>query len=249
MEYVDGISLRKYIEQQNGINIQESIYLFGLILKGIKELHSFRDKIIHRDLKPENIILTKDLLSLKIIDFGISSVINVSNGDDSKQVYTNETIMNGTYPYICPDLLKMTRDKTQSEKDKYISEQFDFFSLGVIFYEMLMGEKPFYADDYEKIEVLTLPCKYDIMCMSDINPNIPVSVENIIFRCLASKPDDIKYRYMNVSQIISDLEKVSKNPNKIGDTLIKPKSKRLLQLKGIFNVESQRTKERIYEKS
>jgi serine/threonine-protein kinase len=122
--------------------------------------------------------------------------------------------------------------------------------LGVIFYEMLVGEKPFYAENYEKPDVLKLPLKYDIMCMNDINPNIPYALENIVFRCLASKPEDIKYRYTSVNQIISDLEKYSKDPKMASlSALLKPKNKRTLQLKGIFNIESQRNKEKIYEKT
>jgi serine/threonine-protein kinase len=107
MEYIDGISLRKYIEQQDGINVKEAIYLFGLILKGIKELHGLRDKIIHRDLKPENILLTKDLSNLKIIDFGISSVVATTTIDSSQLIKTNEKVLFGTYAYICPDFIEM----------------------------------------------------------------------------------------------------------------------------------------------
>lgn len=250
MEYVDGISLRKYIEQQQGINVKEAVYLFELILRGIKELHSFRDKIIHRDLKPENILLTKDLLNLKIIDFGISSIVATSVNDSSQSIRTNETIVLGTYAYICPDLIEMWKTTNQIAKNKFITEQFDFFSLGVIFYEMLTGEKPFYAENYEKPEVIKLPLKYDIVCMSDVNPNIPSALENIIFKCLASKPEDIKYRYLNVSQIISDIKQFNKDPKLATLTpLLKPKNKRTLQLKGIFNIESQRNKEKIYEKT
>jgi serine/threonine-protein kinase len=107
MEYVDGISLSKYIKQQEGINVKEAVYLFGLILKGIKELHSLRDKIIHRDLKPDNILLTKDLLNLKIIDFGISSVIATSVNDPSSSLQTNEKVLFGTFAYLCPDFIEM----------------------------------------------------------------------------------------------------------------------------------------------
>lgn len=250
MEYVDGISLAKYIEQQDSISVKEAVYLFGLILKGIKELHGFRDKIIHRDLKPDNILLTKDLLNLKIIDFGISSVIATSSIDSSQTVQTNEKILFGTYAYLCPDFIEMWKTTDQSIKNKFITEQFDFFSLGVIFYEMLIGEKPFYAEDYEKPDVMKLPLRYDIMCLNDINPNVPSALENIIFRCLASKKDDIKYRYTNINQIILDLEKYNKDPKIAAmQPLLKPKNKRTLQLKGIFNVESQKTKEKFYEKT
>jgi serine/threonine-protein kinase len=260
MEYIDGISLRKYIEQQRGVNVKEAVYLFNLILKGIKELHSLRDKIIHRDLKPENILLTKDLMNLKIIDLGISSVVATSINDPSRLIQTNEMTPFGTYPYVCPDFIQMFQKIQELKKNhnetqivniasRYITEQFDFYSLGVIFYEMLVGEKPFYAEDYTKSDVVYLPLKYDIMCMNDIDPNIPSLLENIIFRCLSSKPSDIKYRYTNINEIISDLDKYNKDPKMAMIVpLLKPKNKRTLQLKGIFNIEGQKTKEKIYEK-
>ena len=250
MEYIDGISLRKYIEQQEGINIKEAVYLFALILKGIKELHGLRDKIIHRDLKPENILLTKDLSNLKIIDFGISSVIATTANDSSQSIKTNEKLLFGTYAYICPDFIEMWKEEDQVKKQRFITEQFDFFSLGVIFYEMLTGEKPFYSDNYEKPDVMKLPLQYDMVSMNDINSNIPSAIENIIFRCLASKPEDIKYRYTSVGQIMNDLEKYNKDP-KISsiEPLLKPKNKRRLQLKDIFKIDAQKHKEKIYEKT
>jgi serine/threonine protein kinase len=115
---------------------------------------------------------------------------------------------------------------------------------------MLTGEKPFYSENYDKPEVMKLPLMYDIVCMNDINSNIPSAIENIIFKCLASKPADLKYRYTNVEQIIGDLEKYNKDPKLANiEPLIKPKNKRRLQLKGIFNVDAQKVKEKIYEKT
>jgi serine/threonine-protein kinase len=251
MEYVDGTSLRKYIDLSGSLNVNEAIYYFRLLLEAIRELHSFRGKIIHRDLKPENILLTKDLRNIKLIDFGISSVIETIN-DKAKEVYTNENVLYGTYPYICPDLLKLKSVPPQQRQEmarQIITVQFDFFSLGVIFYEMLTGEKPFYAENYDDVNVIGLPLKYDIISMHDINPNIHVALENIIFRCLASKPEDVKYRYSSIDQIISDLERYEKKPlSFVNAKLLKPKNRRVLPIKRTFNVEMQKTKEKFYVK-
>jgi serine/threonine-protein kinase len=249
MEYIDGISLHDHLEKIGNFNIKEAIYYFKHIIEAIKELHSFSEKIIHRDLKPENIMLTKDLMNVKIIDFGISSVIiEFALTNDKKAITYEETIF-GTMPYISPDLLKMV-GKSGIAKHQIISEQFDFFSLGVIFYEMLMGEKPFKIADENDKNVIKLPLTYDMMCISDINPTIPVFIENIIFRCLASKNSDLKYRYHSINEIINDLNDYSSNQDKATFAkLLKPKKERTLQLSNTFNVQAQILKEKFYEKA
>jgi serine/threonine-protein kinase len=248
MEYIDGISLHQHLEKIGSFSVREGIFYFSKILEGIKELHSFNEKIIHRDLKPENIMLTKDLMHVKIIDFGISSVVIDSSIVDNKKIITNEESIFGTFPYISPDLKRMSR-KAKSERDKLISVQFDFFPLGIIFYEMLMGEKPFKMDNENDPGIIDLPLKYDIMCISDINPNIPVAIENIIFRCLASKESDLKFRYQSIDQIIRDVNNYLNDKQKMSFAkLLKPQNERTLQLKNIFNVQEQKLKEKFYEK-
>jgi serine/threonine-protein kinase len=249
MEYIDGISLHDHLEKIGNFNIKEAVYYFQHIIEAIKELHSFSEKIIHRDLKPENIMLTKDLMNVKIIDFGISSVIIEFTLTNDKKAITNEESVFGTLTYISPDLLKMN-SKSSTANQQIISEQFDFFSLGVIFYEMLMGEKPFKIANENDKNVIKLPLTYDMMCISDINPTIPTYIENIIFRCLASKDSDIKYRYHSINEIISDLNAYSLNPEKAAFVkLLKPKNERTLQLSNTFNVQAQILKEKFYEKA
>ncbi|MDR0675112.1 MAG: serine/threonine protein kinase [Mycoplasmataceae bacterium] len=247
MQYIDGISLHAHLEKVGSLNVRESIFYFSKILEGIKELHSFNEKIIHRDLKPENIMLTKDLMHVKIIDFGISSVVIESSLND-KQIITNEESIFGTYPYISPDLKTMSRIP-KNERDKYISIQCDFFSLGIIFYEMLMGEKPFKSADENDQGIMDLPLKYDMMCISDINPNIPIAIENIIFRCIASKDNDLKFRYQSINQIIADLKAYTDDIQKASFAkLLKPKNERTFQLNKTFNVQEQKLKEKFYER-
>ncbi len=245
MEYVDGISLRDHLNKHGYLSVKEATFIFEKVLIAIKELHSFKHKIIHRDLKPENILLSHDLRQVKIIDFGISSVIEFTNNDENK-ILTNEATLYGTYPYISPDVFKMARSNDKNANN-FISEQFDFFSLGIIFYEMLIGKKPFFSSNYSSIEVIKLPLKFDMPIMSDINPNITPAIENIIFRCIASKPEDIKYRYHSVQEIINDLKNVS-NTTSINEKLLKPSKDRTFQIKNIFDTTKQRQHEKFYQK-
>jgi serine/threonine-protein kinase len=247
MEYIDGISLQQHLEKVDSLNLSEAIYYFQRILEAIKELHSFKEKIIHRDLKPDNIMLTKDLMHVKIIDFGISSVMIDATLAGDRKIITNEESIFGTYPYISPDWKKLKRMPIL-ERQKLIGLQFDFFPLGVIFYEMLMGEKPFKANKDNDQSIFDMPLKYDMMCISDINPNIPVTIENIIFRCLACKDSDIKYRYHSIDQIIADLDNYRNDPQKSSFAkLLKPNNERTLQLSNAFNVQQQKLREKFYE--
>jgi serine/threonine-protein kinase len=193
-------------------------------------------------------MLTKDLAHAKIIDFGISSVVIESAFSDDKKIITNEESIFGTYPYISPDLKRMSR-LSKNQRDKFISIQFDFFPLGIIFYEMLMGEKPFKSTTESDPGIIDLPLKYDMMCISDINPDISVAIENIIFRCIASKESDLKFRYQSINQIIDDLKNyVDNKPKAAFAKLLKPKNERTLQLSNAFNVQEQKLREKFYEK-
>ncbi len=246
LEYFDSISLRKFIDDNGSMHIDFAIDIFFEILLGVKELHDFKHQIIHRDLKPENILISKDMLNVKIIDFGISTVINKVNDSISssqKKYMTHEATFYGTYPYICPDIYDIHLNKNNSTKT--IGVQFDFFSLGVIFYEMLIGDKPFYSDDYESSDVIKLPLKYDMKNISSIMPTIPASLENIIFRCLASKQEDQVYRYNSIDEIIKDLEKVKEGVS-VRSTLIKPTSKRIYQCHDTFNILNVKEKRPFY---
>lgn len=246
MEYVDGISLRTYLNTHAYLSIDESLYFFEKMLIGVKELHNFKQKIIHRDLKPENILLSHDLRQVKIIDFGISSVVEVK--EDSNEVLTNESALYGTYPYISPDIF-LVGDKKNDNAKSLISEQFDFYSLGVILFEMLTGHKPFHAENYNNASVIKLPLRYDIPVMSELNPNINAGIENIIFRCMASKGEDKKYRYHSVQEIINDVQRLKKNSiNGIEEKLLKPRKNRTLQSKNVFDVNKQIDHEKFYEK-
>ena len=253
MEYIDGSSLEKYIRKNGKLQPKLAINIFNDILKGIKELHGFEHQIIHRDLKPENILISKDLMKVKIIDFGISSVIDNTTtflDKQEKKCFTNEDSFFGTYPYINPDCMKKGKPFRDESNRPIITVQYDFFALGVIFYEMLMGEKPFYAKDYNTIDTINFGLKFDINNISKIDPSISTSMENLIFRCMASKDEDLKYRYTNIDEIIFDLNGIKqKIDNNESDTipLLKPINKRVFQKITNFDIEKQKQKEPWYK--
>lgn len=141
----------------------------------------------------------------------------------------------------------MMRNASEEERLASISEKCDFFSLGIILYEMLTGKKPFQADDYYKQEVIELPLKYDLPALSKNNPKIPTAVENIIFRCIACKDVDLKFQYNNVNEIIRDVDNVTSDPLKAKtEPLLKPYKNRTFQSGVVFDLEKEKNKLKAY---
>ncbi len=248
MEYMDGFSLRDIINHENHLSINESLFIFRKIIVALDGLHSFKQRIIHRDLKPENVLLSSDRSKVKIIDFGISSVVLTGNTVHSKKFITNERDLYGTYPYISPDLLNAFFSNKIDQKFLAITPQSDFYSAGVILYEMIVGEKPFRAEKYDNPEIIKLPLQYDLPSVHRNNPKVPIAVENIIFRCLASKKEDVFYRYHNAKEIIKDIDDAFKNIDKPNEgTLLKPYSQRVIQSDNFnFNPDLEKQKLKFY---
>lgn len=230
MDYIDGVTLRQYLAKQGCLTPKVALNIFKKLLNGIKQLHSYKQKIIHRDLKPENIMVSHDLSKVIIVDFGISTV--VTKDMDKTKVLTNEMELYGTASYILPDLLP---EYNKDVGDRTVSVQSDFFSLGVILYEMIMGALPFdqimiSPNEIDKHATIKLPTRFDMINISS-NPTIPPSLENIIFRCIASMPKDIKHRYIDIDQIIEDVNRCIPLLDKKNDDtpLLKPVAQRFYQ--------------------
>ncbi|XQP55569.1 MAG: serine/threonine-protein kinase [Mycoplasmoidaceae bacterium] len=257
MEYIDGVTLKQYLNKHGSLTPKVALNIFKKMLNGISQLHHYKQKIIHRDLKPENIMVSHDLSKVIIVDFGISSVIK----EDINKVMTNEMELYGTASYILPDLYDEYRKKGG---ERNISVQSDFFSLGVILYEMLMGTLPFEPIQLVKdgnvvigsdgrpsidaVKTVRLPLRFDMINIS-ANPTIPATLENIIFKCLASKPGDIKHRYTDIDQIIDDINNcIPLLDRKTDNTpLLKPVKQRIFQGYSLIDIDSVRQGQQWYK--
>lgn len=257
-DYIEGISLREYLTKNGCIVPKMALTLFQKILKGVQSLHNFQQTIVHRDLKPENILLSKDLSKVTIIDFGISTVIERTEQylkEYKIKCYTDERgDPQGTPYYLIPDVLR--KDIGDKINYKTLDVQADFYSLGVILYEMIIGKKPFDTDgldlniDANKAKIVRMPTYFDIENIS-ANPHIPVAIENIIFRCMACKRDDLKYRYEKIEEIISDVDETMRILNKeIPDTkLLKSVSDRIFQKHKMFKIQIEKTSVPFYKQT
>lgn len=187
MEYVDGITLKEYIQKQNAITWNEALYFTTQILKALQHAH---DKgIVHRDVKPQNIILLSNG-DIKVADFGIARF----SRSDTKTL-TDTAI--GSVHYISPE----------QAKGEFTDEKADVYSVGVVLYEMLAGTVPFEADN--PVSVALMQLQKDAKRLTDINPDIPLGLEQICNHAMQKDPND---RYQTATEFLIDVEEVIKNP-------------------------------------
>ncbi len=243
MENVSGPSLRQLLNSKGYLSVDEAMYYFKKIVLGTRRLHTYSHMIIHRDLKPENILLSKDLREIKILDFGISSSVIVQ--DLNFKAITDEQSLFGTVEYMSPDNLDVEHDPVSGKKiRKAPTPQLDFYSLGVILFEMLTGEKPFAKDPKDDKATIKKARSYDIPVMQGIRYDIPNSIENIVFRCIASKREDLHLRYANCDELLKDVKEYAE-PNRLNEPLLKPVTSRILEREDSFNPEFSKSKESI----
>ncbi len=188
MEYVEGITLKEYIVQQGKVSPREAIYYITQILRALQHAH---DKgIVHRDIKPQNIMLISDG-TIKVTDFGIA---RFSRG--GTRTMTEGAI--GSVHYISPE----------QAKGSIIDAKTDLYSVGVMLYELLTGTLPFQSDNVVSVALMQL--QNDPVKPREINPEIPVGLEQIIIRAMQKNVND---RYQSASEILRDIEEFKKNPN------------------------------------
>ncbi len=188
MEYVEGITLKDYILQQGKVSPREAIYYITQILRALQHAH---DKgIVHRDIKPQNIMLISDG-TIKVTDFGIARFSR-----SGTRTMTEGAI--GSVHYISPE----------QAKGSLIDAKTDLYSVGVMLYELLTGTLPFQSDNVVSVALMQL--QNDPVKPREINPEIPIGLEQIIIRAMQK---NVKDRYQSASEILRDIEEFKKNPN------------------------------------
>lgn len=188
MEYIDGITLKEYINKQGAITWNDALFFMTQILRAVQHAH---DKgIVHRDIKPQNIILLPNG-NIKVTDFGIARFSR-----SETRTLTENAI--GSVHYISPE----------QAKGEFTDEKADIYSLGVVLYEMLAGSVPFEADSAVSVALMQLQA--DAKKLTDINPDIPKGLEQICIHAMQKNPLD---RYQTATEMLLDIEEVIKNPN------------------------------------
>lgn len=187
MEYIDGITLKEYINQQGTLSWKETVHLITQILMALSHAHS--KGVVHRDIKPQNMMLLSDG-TIKVTDFGIARFSN------STRTMTEQAI--GSVHYIAPEQAKgdITDGKT------------DIYSIGVMMYEMLTGKLPFDGDNAVSVALMHLQVIPE--APRTLNPSIPEGIEEITLKAMQKQPMD---RYQSAQDMLTDIERFKMNPS------------------------------------
>lgn len=187
-EYIDGITLKEYIERQGVLPWKDALYFATQILRALQHAH---DKgIVHRDIKPQNIMLLQDG-TIKVTDFGIARFAR-----SEQRTVTDKAI--GSVHYISPEQAKGEATDAKS----------DLYSVGVLLYEMLTGKLPFDADSAVSVAIMQL--QNEPIKPSTLNPEIPEGLEEITLRAMQKNPAE---RYSSAAEMLSDIETFRRNPS------------------------------------
>lgn len=192
MEYIDGITLKEFIERQGSLRWKDAVYFTIQILRGLQHAH---DKgIVHRDVKPQNIMVLSDG-TIKVADFGIARFAR-----NEQRTITDKAI--GSVHYISPE-------QARGEKT---DEKADIYSVGVMLYEMLTGQLPFEAESAVSVAIMQL--QRDPKLPTEINPSIPIGLEQITMHAMQKTTER---RYQSASELLCDLEQFKKDPESTFD--------------------------------
>lgn len=188
MEYIDGITLKEFIDQQGVLRWQDALHFMIQILRALQHAH---DKgIVHRDIKPQNIMLFADG-TIKVMDFGIARFSRV----DGKTL-SDKTI--GSVHYISPE---------QARGDM-TDERSDIYSVGVMLYEMLTGQKPYDGDN--PVSIALKHMEEDPKAPREIVPAIPEALEEIVLHAMERDPAK---RYQSAAEMIKDIDRFKLDQN------------------------------------
>lgn len=189
MEYIEGISLRTYIDKRGKLDLDEVLSFSEQILAALEHAHS--RGVVHRDIKPHNILVLKGGF-VKVTDFGIAKMPDKNKG----KTITDSAI--GTVYYISPE----------QAAGKSIDTRSDLYSFGVMMYEMATGVLPF--DDEQPISVLMMQIHDRPLPPRQHNKKIPRGLERLILTTMEKDP---KRRYQTAKDIFRQIRRLKDNPH------------------------------------
>ncbi len=186
MELIEGITLKKYIEEKGKLTVKEAVGISLQIANGLDAAH--RHNIIHRDIKPQNILIARDGTA-KLSDFGIAKAAS------SNTITANAM---GSVHYISPE----------QARGGYSDEKSDIYSLGVTMYEMISGTLPFTGESAVAIALSHI--QDDATPLAAMDATIPRGLSNIVNKCMQKKTE---LRYISAADLIADLKMFLQDPS------------------------------------
>jgi tRNA A-37 threonylcarbamoyl transferase component Bud32 len=206
MEYIHGITLSRYLKRHVRLSVGEFRSIADQILAGVAEAH--RHHLIHRDLKPSNVMLTSndgENLRVKLLDFGLSKV----TGTDDVLTQTNQMI--GSAMYMAPEQLK----------GRPVDARADVYALGVLFYQMLSGTKPYHGD--EPHQVFAQQIGGHVIPMAEALPrnhDVPQALIELVERCMSldldRRPPDACALQLSLNAVLASTPTISRHAALLG---------------------------------
>jgi eukaryotic-like serine/threonine-protein kinase len=187
MELLEGESLGVRLRQTGALPIATAVDFAYQTASALGAAHA--KGIVHRDLKPDNLFVVPDPHDthrerIKVLDFGIAKLQQGSVGDSVK---TRTGTLMGTPIYMSPEQCRGTRT---------VDHRSDIYSLGVIFYEMLVGQPPFVSEGFG--DLVNMHLNVPPMSPRARRPEIPLGVDALVLKMLAKNPED---RYADMSEV------------------------------------------------
>jgi serine/threonine-protein kinase len=183
MEYLHGEDLVKYTHKGKLFPLRGVLNIITQVADALDYAH--KNNVVHRDIKPANIMLLKDTDKIKVTDFGIARITSSSK--------TKTGVVLGTPSYMSPEQVS----------GKKLDGRSDIFSLGVVLFEMLTGQKPFVSEDMTSLMFQIAKEKHP--SARKFNPKIPLIVEKVIDKALIK---DVNQRYQNADLMSEHLRKI-----------------------------------------
>ena len=167
MEYLPGITLRDLLTEHKVLTTEQTLDIMEAVLGGLAAAH--KSGIVHRDLKPENVLLADDG-RIKIGDFGLARAASANTA-------TGAALL-GTIAYLSPELVTRGIADTRS----------DIYAVGIMMYEMLVGEQPFKGE--QPMQIAYQHANDSVPAPSAKNSKVPAQLDELVLWATSREPDD-----------------------------------------------------------
>ena len=176
MEYLQGQSLSDLVRSHGPLPAGRVIYLMRQVCAGLAEAHGMG--LVHRDLKPQNVFVAvrggeSDVS--KVLDFGLVKLMR----DPGAATLTSDMTISGTPMFMAPE---------QTVGDRSLDARADIYALGAVMYHALTGQPPFVGEN--AFAIMMAHSRDPVVPPSQLNPDVPADLEQVVLRCLAKKPED-----------------------------------------------------------
>jgi serine/threonine-protein kinase len=197
MEFVEGKNLADLVETTGAMPWQRAVHIGLQVAQSLADAHE--QGIVHRDLKPDNVMLIERAAQsdvVKILDFGIAKMAEATEDGDKRKALTKTGMIFGTPQYMSPEQIRGAG----------VDHRTDIYALGVILYQLVTGDLPFYAEN--PMGMLTKHLMEPPRPMAQTRPGVqvPSQLEALVFKCLEK---DAGYRYQSMNEIVRELSSMA----------------------------------------